>query len=135
MGQDGGHLGNVAKMTASAEEYARIREFKYVFPDKGHRHLLSAFADSLLNDAPSPIDEMASMRATYLSQRAMESIRRGAPLPVNVEDWGMYVHACNAAAVRGIGVRLGIPSLASKCWLCELGALAQNISFCLGRRL
>ncbi len=92
VGQDGGHLGYVAKMTASAEEYARTGEFKYVFPDKGHRHLLSAFADSLLNDAPSPIDEMAGMRATYLSQRAMESIRRGAPLPVNVEDWDMYVH-------------------------------------------
>ena len=32
------------------------------------------------------------MRATYLSLRAMDSIRQGTALPVNIEDWEMYVH-------------------------------------------
>ena len=91
-GQEGGHAGYLAKIGASAEEFIRTGQFKYVFPDKGHFGLIGAFVDSILNDEPAPVDEMAGMRATYLSCRAMESIRCGRPLPVNIEDWDMYVH-------------------------------------------
>ena len=91
-GQEGGHSGYLAKIDAMGKEYAQTGVFKYVFPDKGHRALLDAFADAILHDKPSPIDEIAGMRATYLSNRAMESIRQGIPLPVNIEDWEMYVH-------------------------------------------
>lgn len=92
VGTQGGMAGYLEKIDASGREYASTGVFKYVFPDKGHRALLEAFAASLRTGAPSPVDEYAGMQATYLSQRAMDAIRLGAPLPVNVEDWHMYVH-------------------------------------------
>ena len=61
-------------------------------PTRDIAGLLEAFADAILHDKPSPLDEMDGMRATYLSLRAMESIRQGISLPVNIEDWEMYVH-------------------------------------------
>ena len=92
VGQEGGLSGYLAKIDASGRDYAETGVFNYIFPDKGHQALLEAFADAVLNDDPSPVDEIAGMQATYLSVRAMESIRQGAPLPVNIEDWEMYVH-------------------------------------------
>jgi len=91
-GKQGGHAGYLEKIEASAREYVQTGDFKYVFPDKGHFNLVRAFAESILRDEPAPIDEMAGMRATYLCCRAMDSIRIGHPLPVNIEDWEMYVH-------------------------------------------
>ena len=92
VGMEGGHSGYLAKIDAMGKEYAETGVFKYIFPDKGHQGLLNAFADAVREDKPAPVDEVAGMRATYLSQRAMESIRQGAPLPINIEDWEMYVH-------------------------------------------
>ena len=66
--------------------------FERDHPDCAEKRVIEAFADAILKGEPSPIDEMAGMRATYLCQRAMDSIRLGAPLPVNVEDWEMYVY-------------------------------------------
>ena len=91
-GQEGGLAGYLAKIDAMGEEYAKTGTFNYSFPDKGHLSLLEAFANAVASDLPSPIDEMTGMRATYLSLRAMESIRQGISLPVNIEDWDMYVH-------------------------------------------
>ena len=91
-GREGGLTGYLAKIDAMGKEYAQTGQFKYCFPDKGHAHLLEAFANSILSDQPSPVDEIAGMRATYLSQRAMDSIRLGTSLPINIEDWEMYVH-------------------------------------------
>jgi len=93
VGPDGGHTGYLAKIAAAADEFAKTGEFHYAFPDKGHFGLIKAFADSIINDEPPPVDVMAGMRATYLSRRAIDSIRLGHPLPVNIEDWEMYVHA------------------------------------------
>ena len=92
IGKEGGHSGYIAKLDASAKEFAETGKYKLNFPDKGHQSLLEAFADSIINDKPSPIDEVAGMRNTYLSLRAMESIRLGKPLPINIEDWDMYVY-------------------------------------------
>lgn len=92
VGAEGGMSGYLAKLDAAGAEYERSGAFKVSGPDKGHQGLLKAFADAILRDEPSPVDEMAGMRATYLSLRAMESIRSGASLPVNREDWEMYVH-------------------------------------------
>jgi len=91
-GAEGGHSGYLEKIDAMGREYAKTGVFNYVFPDKGHRALLEAFADAVVNDTASPIDEVEGARATYLSLRAMDSIRRGTPLPINIEDWDMYVH-------------------------------------------
>jgi predicted dehydrogenase len=92
VGKEGGLSGYLAKIDAMGREYAQTGVFRYVFPDKGHRGLLHAFADAILRDKPSPVDEVAGMRATYLCLRAMDSIRQGISLPVNIEDWEMYVH-------------------------------------------
>jgi predicted dehydrogenase len=91
-GKQGGMAGYLQKIDAMGTEYAQTGNLKYVFPDKGHFDLLKAFADAVIDDRPSPLDEVAGTQATYLSQRAMDSIRLGAPLPVNIEDWEMYVH-------------------------------------------
>lgn len=91
-GKEGGFSGYLKKIDAAGKQYVETGEFKYVFPDKGHRGLLDAFAEAIMNNTPSPVDEVAGMRATYLSLRGMESIRRGVALPVNIEEWEMYVH-------------------------------------------
>jgi len=92
VGTEGGHRGYLAKIDAMGQDYVNTGRFKYCFPDKGHEGLLRAFAEAVLNDEPSPVDEMAGMRATYLCRRAMDCIRLGASLPINIEDWDMYVH-------------------------------------------
>ncbi len=60
-------------------------------PDKGHFQLLEAFADAILGNTESPIDEYAGARATYLSLRAIDSIKTGMPLPVNDEQMNFFV--------------------------------------------
>ena len=83
-GQNGGLEGYLAKIDAMGEEYTKTGTFNYSFPDKGHLSLLEAFADAVADDSPSPIDEMAGMHSTYLSLRAMDSIRQGISSPVNI---------------------------------------------------
>lgn len=88
-----GHEGYVAKLNARADLYAAHPEKGYlpIGVDKGHFDLLEAFARAILEDKPSPIDERKGTRATYLALRAIESIRSGHPLPVNVEDMEMFI--------------------------------------------
>jgi predicted dehydrogenase len=92
IGIEGGHLAYLEKLNIAGEEYVQTGTYHGSVPDKGHLNLLRACVDAIRNDEPSPIDEMAGMRATYLSLRAMASIRYGMPLPINIEDWDMYVH-------------------------------------------
>ena len=92
VGSDGGLSGYLAKIDAAGSEYQRTGAYKVSAPDKGHFWLLKAFADAILHDKPSPINEMDGMRATYMCVRAAESIRQGISLPINIEDWEMYVH-------------------------------------------
>lgn len=93
-GVEGGLSGYIAKLQRRAEVHAESGKQKWpdLFPDKGHYQLLDAFADAILNDKPSPIDEKAGARATYLCVRAIESIRCGMPLPVNTEVCDMFVN-------------------------------------------
>lgn len=90
-GQEG-HLGYLKKLDAMGSQFQETGALNFVSPDKGHLGLLRAFVDSILQDQPSPVDEMAGMRATYLSLRAIESIRTGIPLPINITEWEMYIH-------------------------------------------
>ena len=92
VGKEGGFSGYLTKIDAMGKGYVETGEFNYCFPDKGHLGLLEAFADLLLNNKPSPLNEIDGMHATYLSRRAIDSIRQGISLPVNLEDWEMYVH-------------------------------------------
>ena len=92
VGKQGGFAGLLEKIDATGKEYVEKGVYRYCAVDKGHSHLLEAFADAVINDKPSPLDEVSGMRATYLSLRAMESIRSGISLPINTTDWEMYVH-------------------------------------------
>jgi len=92
VGTEGGLSGYLAKIDKMGQEYVKTGTFKYLAPDKGHLSLLRAFAEAVSEDRPSPLDEVSGMRATYLSLRAIDSIRTGAAMPVNIEDWEMYVH-------------------------------------------
>ncbi len=92
-GTEGGHAGYVAKLNERARMHAVSggERWPAISPDKGHAHLLEAFARAIVEGGPSPIDERAGARATYLSLRAIESIRLGAPVPVNVEEMHFFV--------------------------------------------
>ena len=91
-GAEGGLSGYLKKIDAAGDGYASTGVFNSSLPDKGHFGLLKAFADAIDKDKPSPLDEISGMRATYMSRRAMESIRLGTSLPINIEDWDMYVY-------------------------------------------
>ncbi len=92
IGSQGGLSGYLEKIDAMGADYEKTGQLQYIMPDKGHLGLLEAFAQSIIEDRPSPLDEYDGMRATYLSLRAMDSIRQGISLPINIEDWDMYVH-------------------------------------------
>ena len=92
IGTQGGLSGLLEKTVATGAEFVKTGEYKFPSVDKGWRRLLEAFADAIINDKPSLIDAVSGMRVTYLSLRAMDSMRQGISLPVNIEDWEMYVH-------------------------------------------
>ena len=48
--------------------------------------MLNAFVDAIINDKPSPCDELAGYRSTLLAQKAIESIRLKQTLPLQLED-------------------------------------------------
>ena len=54
--------------------------------DKGHTAMLNAFVEAILTDAPSPCDELAGFRSTFLARLAIQSIRERKTLPVQLED-------------------------------------------------
>jgi len=93
VGSEGGWRGYVAKLNERAQRYADSggQHWAEVAPDKGHFGLLEAFADAIIMDQPSPITEQDGARATYLSLRAIQSVRTGLPVPVNVEELHFFV--------------------------------------------
>ncbi len=93
IGSESGHSGYVAKLNERARMHADSggERWPNISPDKGHFQLLEAFARAIVEDLPSPIDEWSGARATYLSLRAIESIRLGAPVPINVEEMHFFV--------------------------------------------
>jgi len=53
--------------------------------DKGHLNMWKAFTASILEDRPSPCDELAGFQSTYLAQLAIRAIECRQTLPVPVE--------------------------------------------------
>ncbi len=94
VGPEGGMSGYVAKLNERARmhENSGGEQWPNIGPDKGHFDLLEAFADAIITDGPSPISEYDGARATYLSRRAIDSIRLGAPVPINTEDMHFFVN-------------------------------------------
>ena len=64
------------------------KKYEYTKPfivDKGHYSMLCGFVDAILNDKPSPCDEMAGYMATYLAQLAIRSLDFKQTVPVPLE--------------------------------------------------
>jgi len=93
-GKEGGLSGYIAKLRERGRAYLESGKKKYptIAPNKGHFELLETLVDAVLNDRPSPISEVDGARATYLSLRAIDSIKLGKPLPVNEEDYNFFVN-------------------------------------------
>ena len=53
--------------------------------DKGHLNMLDGFIRAIREDLPSPCDELAGFRSTYLARRAIESLELKRTLSVPVE--------------------------------------------------
>ena len=53
--------------------------------DKGHLNMWKAFTEAVLEDRPSPCDELAGFQSTYLAQLAIRAIECRQTLPVPVE--------------------------------------------------
>jgi predicted dehydrogenase len=54
--------------------------------DKGHYGMLAAFIDAIINDKPSPCDEIAGFISTHLAKLAIRSIELRQALPVLINN-------------------------------------------------
>ena len=63
-----------------------IENSKPFMVDKGHRAMLDGFVNAIINDEPSPCDEMAGYLSVYLARRAIESVNLGMTLPLPIEQ-------------------------------------------------
>ncbi|MGI6538834.1 MAG: Gfo/Idh/MocA family oxidoreductase [Caldicoprobacterales bacterium] len=79
------------KVNLVQNRFKETGNFTYLMPDKGHRNLLNEFVTSILENKPSPVDAERGLRATYLSNKAIESIKTGLPVPICQEDIDVYV--------------------------------------------
>ena len=88
------HLGDgfdayIKKFYTNVQGAANAKDVEQSRPltvDKGHRNMLNTFVEAIINDLPSPCDEMAGFRSTFLAQKAIESIRLKKTLPIQLED-------------------------------------------------
>ena len=84
-----GHAAFIAKNYANVAKSTNAKDVENatpLMPDKGHIAMLNAFVDAIINDKPSPCDELAGYRSTLLAQKAIESIRLKQTLPLQLED-------------------------------------------------
>ena len=79
----------IAKNFANVQHCTNAKNAEQNTPlivDKGHQSMLNGFVDAILNDTPSPCDEIDGFRATFLARKAIESIRFRQTMPIQLED-------------------------------------------------
>ncbi|MBE6367846.1 MAG: Gfo/Idh/MocA family oxidoreductase [Lentisphaerae bacterium] len=84
-----GHAAFIAKNyanVANSTNSKKVEQTTPLMPDKGHRAMLDAFVEAIINDLPSPCDELAGYRSTLLARKAIEAIRLRQTLPLQLED-------------------------------------------------
>jgi predicted dehydrogenase len=87
-GAEGGIAGYMAKVeVAQADPDRYMERFPSITADKGHVGLLNEFVAALLNDTPTPCDEVDGFRAVYIANLAIESLRLHKPMPVEMCFW------------------------------------------------
>lgn len=85
-GAEGGFSGYMKKHMARVSSLSNSKEDHNSFSvDKGHGNMLGAFVDAIINNKPSPCDELAGFCSTFLSKLAIKSIEERAVLPVPVD--------------------------------------------------
>lgn len=62
-----------------------------LIPDKGHVSMLNGFIKAVQEDLPSPCDEIAGFRSTYLARLAIEALELKQTLPVPLEKITPYI--------------------------------------------
>jgi predicted dehydrogenase len=93
VGLQGGLSGYLEKHKARARPSENTKQgWGDLLADHGYEHIFDGFMDAILTNGPTPCDELAGFRATYLGELAMKSIELDKPLPVPVEKWDYYVH-------------------------------------------
>ena len=92
IGKQGGLAGHLEKYRTWVKDSSNCRDrFEKIMPNHGYEEIFDGFIDALVNDTPTPCDELAGYRATYLAELAIQSIRQGHPLPVPVDKWDYFI--------------------------------------------
>jgi predicted dehydrogenase len=92
VGKQGGLAGYFEKRKTLLNKYGDARKiYDKVLPNHGYEEAFDSFINAVVNDTPSPCDELAGYRATYLGHLASKSIELNQPLPIPVEKWDYYV--------------------------------------------
>ena len=85
-GKEGGFAGYMQKYRARVEGKGNAKSgHETLAVDKGHENMLNSFVVAILNDQPSPCDEIAGFLSVYLAKLAIRSIELGQSLPVQID--------------------------------------------------
>lgn len=92
-----GNTGNVAgyleKRKTLLRKYGDASKiYNKILPNHGYEENFDGFINAVINDTPTPCNELDGYRATYLGELAIKSIEQNRPLPVLVDKWDYYVH-------------------------------------------
>ena len=92
VGKQGGLAGYIEKRFALTANSSNAKD-KYLtlWPNWGHEDMFDAFIDSVINDTPTPCNELDGYHATYLGQLAMKSVELDKALTVPLDKWDYYV--------------------------------------------
>ena len=86
VGAVGGFQGYLEKYNARVRGLANAKEgHSTLSVNKGWAEMLDAFITAIIDDTPSPCDEMAGYLSTYLAKRAICSIETRQVLPIPLE--------------------------------------------------
>jgi len=93
IGRQGGFAGYLEKKKESIKNLSNAKQGWFLsLPDHGYEPMFDGFIEAVINNTPTPCDELAGYHATYLGHLAMKSIELNKPLPIPVEKWDYYVH-------------------------------------------
>ena len=86
VGKEGGLEGYLKKNKARVESSTNSKAgAATLVVDKGHENMLNTFVDAIINDKPSPCDELDGFISVYLSKLAIKSIQLRQALPVEID--------------------------------------------------
>ena len=92
VGKEGGFSGYMKKYDQWMRNAKNPLENRMqIWPSHGWEEMFDAFVDSVINNKPTPCDELAGYRATLLGHLAMRSIELNKPLPIPVDKWDCHL--------------------------------------------